>query len=846
MRKVAGLTYEEGMELELEDAIDFTDPNDPHPWIETDGTGTPPRGTATPPPVERTIAEPIIVERNGLKYRETRAGEGIRGVQGNVGAQFSYLVEFQHPGDFYLMVLDYPDDRERWLGASCASAWHGLTSYSKCGPAVWTGVKQPLTGTMKQMKWIYRPDPGPHAVSIMNLKTHVPGAAAGLKIYHIANGLPELDISHPRGRRLGILTENLWSENSFGKTFRSAKEEYIEDRDARTAATMASADKDPVSYACRNLEEWLDTCEHYVQYLRFTGQNLHVIGCYQYGDTNHALSAPEGIETCRIPDDMKDLAVRVFRENGIDVLANIEFSYNSGLLVSAQAHANDGQVQQGADTVYLVDRTGRQMRAWDGRYGWNFLHPRVEEAMLRVAEGIAEKFNDQPNVLGVTWTPYFAGDWIPGYRSGYHNRDEPLAAGYGDVTVGLFERDTAIRVPGDAGEPARFGERHAFLTSPEVRDRWIRWRCERIRAFFGKVVSRIGRQREGLDCVVVLKFYPPHDREWKASGLPLRDYMRLSGWDPALYHDNEDLWMTHYMHATVRYEPAFGPKGYSVGWEQSVNPEFYDLYGTPTRRAAMVLHHWVEAERVAFTLPEREGWPRPYQSTMQAQANGDNAREVFTQALIGGDPELFLFGFSHVSLMVGDEQPLREFARVVLALPGERFSPVGDTGMQTNLAIRDLSKDGSYYFYVANPGYWPIKGTVSLENAARVRDLATGRPADARREGSRVLVPVALEPYGISAYRVEDGRAKVVSWETQAVAAADLAHVHSILDRAPGLLDDPRASAALSEDDRGFVKRSVAAAKADLSAGQYARAWSTVTHWRFWSLLRENMEPAGQ
>jgi hypothetical protein len=34
LKLIRGEDYKEGLDLELEDTIDFTDPNDPHPWIE--------------------------------------------------------------------------------------------------------------------------------------------------------------------------------------------------------------------------------------------------------------------------------------------------------------------------------------------------------------------------------------------------------------------------------------------------------------------------------------------------------------------------------------------------------------------------------------------------------------------------------------------------------------------------------------------------------------------------------------------------------------------------------------------------------------------------------------------
>ena len=76
------------------------------------------------------------------------------------------------------------------------------------------------------------------------------------------------------------------------------------------------------------------------------------------------------------------------------------------------------------------------------------------------------------------------------------------------------------------------------------------------------------------------------------------------------------------------------------------------------------------------------------------QPSGYNSREAFTQAIITGDPELLLGGFADLSLNLGNEQTIREVLIPFTHLPQERFQEVLKTGLETNLAIRQLNKDG--------------------------------------------------------------------------------------------------------------------------------------------------------
>jgi len=838
MKQAAGDFYEQGMALSLETEIDFTDPDGPHPWLEVDGSNIPRKRSrlkSVPEAHRQGVQDPIIVKKNGLRYRETRA---------NRGAQFSYKVEFEHPGDFYLMVLEYPDDRERWMGASCCSRRRGISAYSKIGPSVVTGWKYPLTHTMQELKWIYRPDPGPHTVNVMTLKSGMAGAAARLRIHHIKGGLPEMGGHRSGERRLGLLTENTNMENSFGHTYSITRED--KDSQADRGRLKTSAPSSPVARACMDLLAWQDTSEAYARYLRFTGQNLHVIGCYQYRDRPNEITyrpCPD-ISTSRLVMDLRDVAVRVFRENGIGVVGGVEFIMQMSHGRSPIACRNNGQVQAGGDTVYLVNRDGLQQA------NWNFIHPLVEKLMLQVADEIAEKWEDQPNFLGENWRAYPGGGFV---IPTFGQSADPLSVGYGDATIRRFREDTGIDLPGTAGDaagggasPARFRQRYEFLTSEPMKERWIQWRADRMKQLFVKISERMKARRQDLRCYASLHFDVNHAVEWKQSGLPFRDYLRNMGWDIEEMKQSPDLWTTHLMYAHARYKRDRTGSGYAASWEMSVGDECYELFSREMNRCQANLHHWQEIERVAFTLPDRDGWAYPYQSTMQAQAGGYNANEVFTQGLIGGDPELVMFGFSHVSLMGGHEQPMREFVRVLRALPREKFRPVLKTGLKTNLAIRDLRTDGQYLFYVANPGHWPIRGSITLDAPGQVQDLVSGQPVVPEEIGGKVSLPVSLRPYGVKAYASDSPRARIVAWQTEPVAERDLQHLRSFIREAESALGDLVLSRLLPPQIQDTVRESAEAAAKHLNAGRYAQAWSVLTHWKFWTLLHNEVSKANR
>ena len=84
----------------------------------------------------------------------------------------------------------------------------------------------------------------------------------------------------------------------------------------------------------------------------------------------------------------------------------------------------------------------------------------------------------------------------------------------------------------------------------------------------------------------------------------------------------------------------------------------------------------------------------------------------------------------------------------------------------------------------------------------------------------------------------------LVAVMTVAAGAAvedELSHMRNIIQQAELLLEEPKVLQSLSEDDIAFMRQAIEQAKSDLKEGRYARAWHTITNWRFWVLLHEKM-----
>ena len=843
MPAVAGDEITEGLDLELEDTIDFTDPTDPHPWVETRGF--------VKTEVTQPVTQPKIVRKGKLVYRETQAL--VRG-QSRGNPMFSYKFTFKHPNAWYLMVLDYPDDAERWIGVSCSTTVPGVWTNSRGGASVLTGNKYPLSHTMRPLRWLYRSGPGTFTIDVVPVKLGCTAAAARLRIYHVRNPeLPAVRLSAGRGRRTGVYTERTTLGAGFGKTFGRIVDQK------GMPVIRDQAGYAPMPERLGYLHKAVDACEAYTRYLRFTGQNLHAMGCHQYNGGNTPFMPADGIAAHRVTRDLRDMLVNVLEVNGIDVIGVI--SYSDTQYFGEENYHNAGQIAAGQPTMLMMTGEGQPPVSRSGLRGygtgWNWQHPRVWGHMQDVAQAVAEKFKHNKNFLGVNWTVYLTGEWMPGY-AGFRYKDA-LDCSYDDVTVARFEKDTGLRVPGAATDPGRFKKRYDFLTAKDMRDRWVQWRCQRMHDFFVAMRDNVRQVRPDLDTFVALYIDVPHLVKWTEmndrTGISLETYLREWGWDFGLYAHEPGLRLARWAHAILHGQSARQAERYSIGWTQLVGDEFVRLHSAAGCRDAVIMHQWMEVNYappgVTYDRSKRTGawadkptWPLPFnRGRFLFQPCGDNAREMFAQMLATTDPRVLMYGFMDVNMMVGGEQELREFNRVFTALPDAAFEPALDTTLDTNLVVREARLSDGLAFYVVNPGFWPVKGHVTLKAASRVRNLLDGSAAKVTQRGGQSVVALELKPYSVAAFEAQGRDAKLTAWRNEPIPAAELAHALGIADLAKTLLDGD-ARIVLTDEQAAYMERQTAAARECLGRGLAAKAWRILTHWRYWWILRQRLEPA--
>ena len=826
-RVVPGNDYLAGLDMELEDAIDFTAGTDSHPWVETLAPST-----SHAKPGQR-VDTPRIVSQDGLTYREMTGRTR--------GSTFSYRFAFKHPGAFYLLEIDYPDNAARNIQVAINNKVEKSWSNSESGVGAETGRRFYKTNTMQTLRWIHVADEGVHSVDVMTGEDDLPAAAAAFRIHRINGDLPAVSVG--TARQFGIHSERSFYTSGIGANFGVGSPF----RSTKTWNGLREGHSMMDNFIM-DLLWMLETGERYVQYLKFAGQNVHVMGCMQYSEYNTPAIEPDDTDTSRIPHCFRSVMATLFDTNDIDFYARLElaqFRDVGGL-------DNDAQVAKGADTVWMVDAEGRQFIARLETVTKNYLHPANRAAFRNLVESWRDKFAALPHFRGIHMllgpSGHPMGYWPPAHANGQHY-DEPFHYSYDDATFALLEDDFGFKLPIAADDPGRFRRRAELMRNRRFRERFVRWRCEKLRDFLGEAATILRAARPDLQVAAALAIEDPNFyKEWTRSGMPFKAFMRQFAFDLDLLSATEGV-------QTGRWTVNWQQPNYRLGIPSQdpyhriprADPEVIDTFQRDTGDFVFVRNSWDEnlitAPGHAFggkaTLVESD-WVMKYNRarTLPLPAHF-HAREAVIQAIITGATDMVITGFTDLNINVGAEDVLRTIAEVYTKLPKQTFAPVLDTGMESNFVIRRLTQGDETWVSIANPGYWQLTGRLELQTTGTITWLADGSTADTAPKGDSKVLPITLAPYGLVGIHIDTSDLRIPTYETDAISPAELEHMTKIVSLADRLIRDPQVGLLLSAADKAFMRALCDKTAAALAERAYARAWANLNDWRF-RILYEN------
>ena len=391
-----------------------------------------------------------VTRRGGLVYRESHdCSRDVTGpYDGNMPenlSAFSYKVKIPEAQVPYLLEVEFPDDER--LSVCVRHDWvePGTDRYLKANLGYqtksWeTGGFFVITGGMKRQGQIIWPLSTDGRISIINQSAGTRAACAKIRITRIAGGERPLDVTSADVTNHRLFA--YWSEE--GESF------------AGMLGARALVDTDSIEAVKR----WL-------LMVRFYGGNAITGVGIAYQSAFWRSRALQGVE---IPPFSKLRLFALLAEK-----YGVAFIPEWFLAQDAQQNVLFPQLAAGGMEDVLAKNASGTLAGG----GVNPLCPVVQDTYVAAMKEIFDELGDSPAFKGLTVR---ADPWQ--FRSQFFFKS--LYWGYNESVVRDFERETGVKVPpGDA--TAYF----TFLTSPAVKDRWVRWRCDRISAYQASVLDAL-------------------------------------------------------------------------------------------------------------------------------------------------------------------------------------------------------------------------------------------------------------------------------------------------------------------------------------------------------------------
>lgn len=643
-----------------------------------------------------------VASADGMKYRETGCG---------ANSYFAYRLHLKNSGEPHLVEVVVPDNAPRHIQAAVVESYPvGFANNMQDGRTGWhvatgtaiTGVLQPLSHQEKRLRFIYYPASARAAVMVMSGFLGFPAAACRINVYAVDGGLPALDI--PETQRL------------FG---------WHNERLSVTTLTTGMTEQ-PMMHSWLGLSghrlgwyHWFKTFERRIKLLRFEGMNMSSDGVYMYDKAEYPSTKHSyGVSNQEL--DPLRLGLPLYKHNGIKCFLGFEYQRSPAVLVSGADTVSDRRMWQGEPASLQVDRHGRQIDS--PRPTQNFLDPVAADTMLDCVREIYSRYGDLDAVEGLLLASGYG--WSPGFPSG--GVCESSEIGYGDQTVGLFEKESGIALKIAPKDPQRFQKRYDKLMG-EYRSMWLRWRALKLRGFLGTIASTI---RSGGD-------------KWKLSVLPV-DVMAITqasafdgsktfredrdgfmadkhqkiGFPLDLYHDDGTVSLIALFLNWGRSSSPLANHLYSKGWRgnegsrrtlKNFDEFFFSISGglEEVDNPADAADKWI--------------WSNTSRGVFIPRGVEDNCMQEFVDAIAYNIPRTIFYGWLDCNMDTAFGAQLRRFAKSFYTTPMLDFTELPVADVKGIIAQSATDTERTYLRLVNNTPY-VVAGSIQAD-ASRVRDL---------------------------------------------------------------------------------------------------------------------------
>lgn len=673
----------------------------------------------------------ISVKKTAIgNYREAENGE-LSG--------FAYRIQpLKNPGKAHWLEITYPDDATRTFMVAMFQEKAGHVSATGLDTmGVISGGDHPITGKMQTKRMLFWPDSKNIMVACYGYHKYEGQsgpALATIKVYENEGLLPERNTgkhnaTEPR-RSIG-----LWQEDPSMTASNWFTQESLYDQ-------------------VRLDGFWRNKWRRISDYLDYSGQNLWNLMLTGYNG-DYGLNSNQIATTSRLSYSGRvpgwaDLGALTLDSKG----AVFYTSLNNRIAI----HGSMGSLAKMIPRQYrrkyndmreilvaenlLVDCIGAN-DYFTGSY--NPLNPVVQEAYKKQVRLYAEKFGRYKNFGGVNFLAVEKSSLF------FHNIEQ----GYGDYTIKLFEEETGVKVPVENSVRRRFSARYEWLMA-NAKDKWIQWRCQKIRAFYQDLAAVIREYAPEAKLVISLSIKEGFSPDWPLDENSMADYWRGCGVDFASFKNDSGIVLAQaitphrgriYGNA-VPSDPIDGDAYRYSGF----NPQVSRLVADHTERSAFISYH-SNLELLPFQKPKIPdywwafgSWGGQVNGPVHAFANVVPSQkyvlEYMTNILANNDAKRIIHGWWGNP----DNGSIEEFSRFYAAyrsIPAYDFIDV--PGADDPVKVRYYNAEEKGYIYFVNQLPHPVECTLDLKDTKELLATLDGKTFVVK-EGELKLT---LKPYQV-------------------------------------------------------------------------------------------------
>jgi hypothetical protein len=564
-----------------------------------------------------------------------------------------------------------------------------------------------------------------------------------------------------------------------------------------------SANQSLDAWSNRSLDDWSTFYEggsRLIEYLRHQGYNGLMLAVLADGSSIYPSATFEptprydtgmfftsGQDPVR--KDVAEMLFRMFDREEMQLVPTLEFA---SPLPELEAVRRMGGEE--ARSIEWIGADGMNWTsAWPTQRGlapyYNVLHPRVQEAMLKVFQELVHRYAQHPS---------FAGVAVRLSADGYAQLPGP-DWGLDDETMAHFGRDTQIQVPG-AG-PQRFAARAAFLAQEPARRVWLDWRAAQLGAFYHRMAETLVsvRPRSKLYLAGVGMIggteLEMELRPTLSQHLTLSEALLRIGFDAKHYHDERDH-IVFLRPERMGSQENLGTRAIDLQVRQMLDIDrYFQGFSTP---GSLFFHqpHEVHMESFDQKCPYKAVCPW---LMAQSTPSGEQNRKRFIHSLATLDSQVMVDGGWLLSM--GQEDAIHDLMATYRSLPATTFRVVNvehDAESSQPVTFRFGTQGGRTYLYAVNDAPFATTARIHVEAGAscRIVEITGARKiaplqADA---GSGMYWEVQLEPYDLVGVQFSEPNVRLsephVTWSS-AVDAALNTQISRLGARAAALRNPP-------------------------------------------------------